>query len=167
MPTVSEQLRRAREAQNLDIYQVAEITKIKTDHIRALESGNFDVFTAPVYIRGFIRTYANALKLEVPGLLAELEQELGRSEKFRKLPPLMNKPRSPLDFLMLQFSRLNWRVAVAGLAGLIFLVLAVAVIRSRTRKPADPLKNLGPGLYKPRPVSGDTLPLPTNAAPRR
>jgi cytoskeletal protein RodZ len=80
MPTVSEQLRRAREAQNLDIYQVAEITKIKTDHIRALESGNFDVFTAPVYIRGFIRTYATALKLEVPGLLAELDQELGRSE---------------------------------------------------------------------------------------
>ena len=37
MVTVSEQLRRAREAQELDIYQVAEITKIKTDHIRALE----------------------------------------------------------------------------------------------------------------------------------
>ena len=103
----------------------------------------------------------------MPGLLAELDQELGRSEKFRKLPPLMNKPRSPLDFLMLQFSRMNWRVAVAVLAGLIFLVLAVAVIRSRTRKPVDPLKNLGPGLYKPRQVSADTLPLPTNPPPRR
>src|SRR5258705_11311017 len=39
MATVAEQLRRAREAQNLNVYQVAEITKIKTDHIRALESG--------------------------------------------------------------------------------------------------------------------------------
>lgn len=167
MPTVSEQLRRAREAQNLDIYQVAEITKIKTDHIRALESGNFDVFNAPVYIRGFIRTYATTLKLELPALLAELDLELGRSEKFRKPPPLMKKPRSPIDFLMLQFSRLNWRVAVAGVAGLIFLVLAAAVIRSRTRQPVDPLKNLGPGLYHSREAAGDTLPLPTNPPPRR
>ena len=41
MVTVSEQLRRARESQKLDIHQVAEITKIKTDHIRALEAGDF------------------------------------------------------------------------------------------------------------------------------
>ena len=34
--SLREQLRRAREDQHLDIYQVAEITKIKTDHIRAL-----------------------------------------------------------------------------------------------------------------------------------
>ena len=51
MATVADQLRRAREAQQLNIYQVAEITKIKTDHIRALESGNYDTFSAPVYIR--------------------------------------------------------------------------------------------------------------------
>ena len=37
MSTVSEQLRLAREQQQLDVYQVAEITKIKTDHVRALE----------------------------------------------------------------------------------------------------------------------------------
>jgi hypothetical protein len=36
MPTVGEQFRHAREAQHLDVYQMAEITKIKTDHIRAL-----------------------------------------------------------------------------------------------------------------------------------
>ena len=146
---VSEQLRLAREAQKLDIYQVAEITKMKTDHVRALESGNFDVFTAPVYIRGFIRTYATMLKLDVPRLLADLDEELGRTEKFREPPPLTRQPRSPVDFLTLQLSRLNWRVAVAGLAGLLFLVLAVAVIRSRTRQPSDPLKDLGPGIYRP------------------
>src|SRR3989441_4247142 len=104
MATVSEQLRLAREAQQLDIYQVAEITKIKTDHIRALESGNFDMFSAPVYIRGFVRTYATMLKLDVPRLLVDLEAELSRSERFRDPPPLTNTPRSPLDFLMLQLT---------------------------------------------------------------
>jgi cytoskeletal protein RodZ len=167
MPTVSEQLRRAREAQKLDIYQIAEITKIKTDHIRALESGNFDTFSAPVYIRGFVRTYAAMLKLDVPQVVAELDAELGRSEKFREPPPLTDQPRGTLDFLMLQFSRLNWRLAVAAVAGLLFLLLTLAVVHNHTRKPDDPLKNLGPGLYQPRRAAGDTLPLPTNMPSRR
>ncbi len=162
MVTVSEQLRLAREAQQLDIYQVAEITKIKTDHLRALESGNFDIFSAPVYIRGFIRTYASMLKLDVPQLLADLEAELGQSDKFREPPPLTKRPRGILDYLTLWFSRMNWRIAVALVALLLFLILAVFMIRSHTRKPARPLKDLGPGLYQPpKGSSGERLPLPT------
>ena len=162
MATVSEQLRQAREQQHLDIYQVAESTKIKTDHIRALESGNFDVFSAPVYIRGFIRTYATMLKLDVSRLLADLDAELGQSEKFRELPPLTDTPRSPVDFLMLQLSRLNWRILFGIGAGIVFLVLAAAVIRSKASKPSDPLKDLAPGQHKAAPgKSGETLPLPT------
>jgi hypothetical protein len=43
----------------------------------------------------------------------------------------------------------------------IFLILAVAVIRNRSSKPTDPLKDLGPGVYQPKPgKSGETLPLP-------
>ena len=160
MVTVSEQLRRAREAQKLDIYQVAEITKIKTDHIRALESGDFDVFSAPVYIRGFIRTYATMLKLDVPQVLEDLDAELNKSEKFCEPPPLVERPRGVLDFLTLQLSRLNWRVAVAVGVLLVFLFLAVIVIRSRTRTPSNPLKDLGPGLYQPPGDAGEKLPLP-------
>src|SRR5256885_16550446 len=108
MPTVAEQLRRAREEQQLNIYQVAEITKIKTDHIRALEDGNYDTFSALVYIRGFVRTYAKVLKLDVSQVVADLEAELEQSNKFRELPPLTKKPRGALDFLMLKLSRMNW-----------------------------------------------------------
>jgi cytoskeletal protein RodZ len=166
MPTVSEQLRLAREQQQLDVYQVAEVTKIKTDHIRALESGTFDVFPAPVYIRGFVRTYAGMLKLDVRRVLAELEGELGQSERFREPPPLTNKPRGALDFVMLQLSRLNWRIAFAVGAIVVFVILAAAVIRSRSSKTSDPLKDLGPGIHKPTPgKSGETLPLPP--APQR
>ena len=160
MATVSEQLRRAREEQHLDIYQVAEITKIRTDHIRALESGNFDMFSAPVYIRGFVRTYGTMLKLDVPRLLADLEAELGQTQKFREPPPLTTKPRGPLDFLMLQLSRLNWRIVFAAAAVALFLVIGVSVIRSRSRRTTDALPDLGPALHQPR--GGETLPLPVS-----
>ena len=78
MSTVAEQLRSAREARKLTVYQVAETTKIRTDHIRALEEGNYEMFSAPVYIRGSVKNYAMLLKLDVPQIMAVLDAELGR-----------------------------------------------------------------------------------------
>jgi cytoskeletal protein RodZ len=164
MPTVAEQLRRAREQQQLNVYQVAEITKIKTDHIRALEAGDYETFSAPVYIRGFVRTYAKALKLDAPQLLAALDAELSHSEKFRELPSLSNEPRSLLDLIMLRLSQTNWRIVLTTLAIALFIVIAMTGLRGcGTQKESDALKNLGPGLYKPSKPdpSGELLPLPT------
>ena len=167
MATVSEQLKLAREHQQLDVYQVAEITKIKTDHIRALESGTYDIFPAPVYIRGFTRTYATMLKLDVARLLADLDAELSRDERFRDHPPLTNTPRSPLDYLMLQLSRMNWRVALGILAAIVVVAGVIVAVRSRSHPGDDPLKDLGPGVYQPKQEKrGETLPLPTPPAKR-
>ena len=101
------------------------------------------------------------LKLDVPQILGDLDAELGQNEKFREPPPLTNRPRGILDYLTLWFSRMNWRITVALIALLFFLALTVAVIKSHTRKPENPLKDLGPGLYQPpKGSSGETLPLP-------
>src|ERR1700756_798414 len=167
MATVAEQLQLAREAKNLTIHQVAEVTKIRTDHVRALEEGNFDAFTAPVYIRGFVRTYATLLKLDLGEIMAALDSELGQTEKFREPPPLVEEERGALDFLTLQLSKVNWRIAVIILAGVgvvggLFGVIAAA----RRHQSADPLAHLAPAVYQPaQPVSGETLPLP--AAPKK
>lgn len=163
MLTVAEQLRRAREEQKLTIYQVAEITKIKTDHIRALEAGRYDTFAAPVYIRGFVRTYAKALKLDVGQLTEALETELGQTRKFREAPSLSNEPRGALDAVLLRLAQLKWQRWAPVLGVLLIVLGGVAAFRScqTTQKP-DPLKKLGPGLYKPPPStnSGDLLPVP-------
>ena len=104
----------ARESQKLTINQVAEVTKIRTDHLRALEEGNFNVFSAPVYIRSFVRSYATMLKLDVTRVMANLDGELGKTEKFREPPPLSEQKRGALDFLTLQLSKVNWRIAWVG-----------------------------------------------------
>ena len=162
MSTVAEQLRSAREARGLTIYQVAEITKIKTDHVRALEEGNYEAFSAPVYIRGFVRTYANLVKLDVPVLMSELDTELGRTDRFNEAPPLSNEPRGFLDVVMLQLSKVNWRLALPTLCAALALFLLVLGYRAwRAHRPKDPLSGLGPGLYQPaQKQAGDTLPLP-------
>ena len=94
MPTVAEQLRAAREARKLTVQQVADATKIRTDHIRALEEGNFNVFSAPIYIRGSVKNYATMLKLDVPQLLAALDAELKGTEKFSEPPPLVEQRKN-------------------------------------------------------------------------
>ena len=161
MATVAEQLRQARETQNLNVYQVAEITKIKTDHIRALEAGTYDSFSAPVYIRGFVRTYAKALKLDVARITDDLEAELSKTEKFAEPPPLMEREKSPVDFFMLQLSKVNWRILapVGVVIVLVFLMVAGFRACKNRKQPEDPLKGLGPGIYQPK-QTGDKLPIP-------
>lgn len=162
MPTVAEQLRAAREAQNLTVHQVADVTKIRTDHIRALEEGNFDVFVAPVYIKGFTRAYAALLKLDVPQVTAQLDAELAQTEKFSEPPDLVPRPRTPLDYIMLQLSLIDWRKAGLGLAVVLAcLVLIGGWLTWRHYATRDPLAGLSPAIYKPGDGSdGETLPLP-------
>ena len=140
MSTVAEKLRQAREAQNLTVNQVADVTKIRTDHIRALEEGNFDVFSAQVYIRGFVRTYATLLKLDVPQTMAMLDTELGKTEKFSEPPPLTEQKKGPLDFLMLQLSKIDPRkgAIVLGIAVLI-LIIATVISTVRNNRARNPL----------------------------
>jgi cytoskeletal protein RodZ len=160
MSTVAEQLRQAREAQKLTIQELAEITKIRSDHIRALEEGNFNIFSAPVYIRGFVRTLSTLLKLDVPQVMSNLESELGATVKFREPPPLTDQPKTPVDFVMLQLSKVNLRrgaLILGGLAAVVIVVYLVAV--NRHAKRTDPLAGLKPGVYQPS-NSGETLPLP-------
>ena len=157
---VAEQLRAAREAKNLTVQQVADATKIRTDHVRALEEGDFSVFSAPIYIRGSVKNYANFLKLDLTQVLPALEAELKGTQKFSEPPPLTVQEKSILDHLTLVLAKLNWKMGVAGVGVVVILiVLAVVVISVRHHHRSDPLSNIKPAIYQPA-NGGDTLPLP-------
>jgi cytoskeleton protein RodZ len=168
MPTVAEQLRIAREGRKLTISQAAETTKIRTDHIRALEDGNYDVFSAPVYIRGFVRSYAMLLKLNVAQIMADLDDELSGTEKYGKPPPLSEHSKGTLDFVMLQLSKVNWNKGVGVLIVLAVIgTLVAGVMVWRNRRVEDPLSGLPPAVYKPASSdAGNTVPLTLPPAQR-
>lgn len=169
MATVAQQLRDARETAGLTVKQVADSTQMRTDHVYALEEGNYDAFVAPVYIRGFVRTYARVVRLEEGPLLAALDAELGQTERFREHPSLTGGRKGALDSLMLLFSRIHWRIVLPVIGILLVLLVALFIERSvRTRRIQDPLTGVGPGLYQPSgSPGGETLSIPTNTPPRR
>lgn len=161
MPTVGEQLRTAREARGLSVHQAAEVTKIRTDHLRALEEANFGMFTAPVYIKGFTRSYATLLKLDVPSLMRQLEAELGGSGKFSEAPA-HGRQGGMIDFVTLHFSRLSPRAALSLILGVVILVATVAALFLWNRAPQTQTQpQIEEGLYRPGgQKSGETLPVP-------
>jgi cytoskeletal protein RodZ len=163
MPTVAEKLRTAREAQNLTIQVVAEKTKIRTDHLRAIEAGDYNVFAAPIYIRGTVKIYATILKLDTDRLLIELDGELNHSAKFSEPPPLNPAGgKSVVDHLTYFLAKLNWKMGVVGLiAAVVCVVVGLVAWGVHHQKTHNPLANLPPAVYQAS-HSGETLPLPAH-----
>ncbi len=62
-------LQRARQARGLTLEEVERDTRISRRYLQALENENFGLLPAPVYARGFLRTYARYLGLEPANLL--------------------------------------------------------------------------------------------------
>jgi cytoskeletal protein RodZ len=165
MPTVAEQLSAAREERKLTIHQLADATKIKTEHIRSLEGGDYRPFSAPVYIRGHVKALARALHLDPNSVLTDLDRELAQTDEFAAPPSLVPKQKGLLDWIMLQISKLQLQLLAPYLVFLILLGgIAWGYMIWRDRQSSDPLENLGQGIYQGQPViGGQYLPLPAGA----
>src|ERR1700733_9064916 len=64
MASLGERLRVAREARGLSLSEVSEQIRIRTVYLAAIEEENWSAIGAPVYVRGFLRTYARFLGLD-------------------------------------------------------------------------------------------------------
>ncbi len=68
-----QQLRQARERQGLAIAQVAAELHLGEKQIDALERERFELFGAPVFVRGHLRNYAMLLKLDSEQMLGHMD----------------------------------------------------------------------------------------------
>lgn len=71
MPDLGERFRAAREARGLSLSDVAEQIRIRSVYLAAIEDENWPAIGAPVYVRGFLRTYARFLGLEPEEVVGE------------------------------------------------------------------------------------------------
>jgi cytoskeleton protein RodZ len=79
MQTIGERLEEARKKKGISIREAAEATKIRGDYLQKFESNHFDIGLTEIYTRGFLRTYANFLKVPADRLLHDYAA-LGRGD---------------------------------------------------------------------------------------
>jgi len=75
--SVGEMLRAAREARGQTIEQVNMATKISVNVLQSLEQDDFESFQSDIYLKGFLRSYAKYLGVEIHDVLRTLDKQRG------------------------------------------------------------------------------------------
>ncbi|TGU70557.1 helix-turn-helix domain-containing protein [Geomonas terrae] len=137
---VGEYLRKAREANGLQLEDAARVTKIGKNYLVAIEAGQFEKLPNAAYIKGFLRLYAGYLSLSGDDIVARYEKGL--------LPPPGPQPPAATKTTEAETKRPGIgsleRVRVAGPgrwavpALLLVAVVVVAVFISEDERPLAP-----------------------------
>jgi hypothetical protein len=143
---IGSSLREARVRQDLDFPELEQLTKIRPKYLRALEEERFDILPAPTYVRGFLRSYAEALGLDGQPFVDEYNSRFAVGEEDAPIrsrrAPQPRRPRPARES----------RIAVLALAGIAVLT-ALVIAAWRFGGPEHPSV---PGLAGQGPAAAPT-----------
>lgn len=117
--TAGERLRAARQAQRLDLADIAQRTRVPIRHLQAIEDGDYSGLPTPTYAIGFARSYARAVGEDEVAIAREVRgrAEVGTPRKPEYVPYATDEPaRTPSGGVML--AGIALAVLIAILAGL-------------------------------------------------
>ncbi len=111
-------LREARLRQGLDFPELEERTKIRPKYLRALEDERFDILPAPTYVRGFLRSYAEAIGLDGQPFVDEYNSRFAVGEddaplRARRVPTAPRRDRESRESRIAMLTLLAITVATA------------------------------------------------------
>ena len=107
-------LKTARESQSLSLEQVSDSTRIRKNLIQAIEEDRYDLLPPPVYVKGFLTSYAAFLGLD-PNEIIRKYQEYIRSLTLSKM-------QEPQKRVLLR-QRINLRLLAIAFAILVAAIL--------------------------------------------
>lgn len=103
MKSIGEKLRSAREAKKISLRDVVKDTNITPIYLEALEEEDFEKFPSETYLIGFLRSYAEYLKLDAEEIVqAYRGHKIG--ESVTPLEELTKPTREPLGATFMGFA---------------------------------------------------------------
>lgn len=90
LQSLGEMLRQARETQALSLQEVEAQTRIRVKFLQALEDGDISVLPSATHARGFLRNYAQFLRLNVDDVIARFVEATGTGA--RPVTQVMTQP---------------------------------------------------------------------------
>lgn len=79
MTELGKRLKEAREAKNISLDELQEMTKIQKRYLIGIEEGNYAIMPGNFYVRAFIRQYAEAVGLDPEEIFEEYKQDIPQS----------------------------------------------------------------------------------------
>jgi transcriptional regulator with XRE-family HTH domain len=122
--SLGERFRAAREQRGLTLSDVAEQVRIRSVYLAALEEENWKAIGAPVYIRGFLRTYARHLGLDPEEAVSEFNaREGGTPQPVGTASPVTKADLRPQGGSLAPFIWIGGIIALALVAFVIYLAV--------------------------------------------
>ncbi len=120
--SVGHLLRNARQARSMSVDDVSRQLRLSVQQVEAIEREDYEKLPGRVFLRGFIRNYANLVKLDAEPIMQLLPDQS---------PVVSPVERTPFQIKEISFSSSqdrNWnRLIIIGLA-LIFLTLIIYLV---------------------------------------
>lgn len=172
-------LKRERESQGLSIEAIHDATNIPLDALRAIEEGYTIRILSPFYIKGFIKIYAQYLKVDVTSVIQDYQRE--------KLPEHVDGKvkdfnwqdlQESIDKILTRKRKRQLLYAAAGILGAFLFFKLIVFIANRPKGPIKKIvkvekkddakiQNVNPGITetkKTQPIESVNVSAPTVAA---
>ncbi|WP_044893702.1 helix-turn-helix domain-containing protein [Bacillus alveayuensis] len=93
MTELGKRLKEAREAKQISLDELQEMTKIQKRYLIGIEEGNYEIMPGTFYVRAFIKQYAEAVGLDSEQLFEEHKHEIPSSQH-EDLPEQLSRVKS-------------------------------------------------------------------------
>ena len=153
--SVGSQLQEARRERKLSLPDVTRETKIQPWVLEALESDRLQELMSPIYVKGFLATYARFLRLDPEPLVAQLPRaHPAPAQQQEELPPAKPAPPIVIQFPWPLVRRMAKGLAVtAAVAAMIVINPLKWVSRIHLSLPAVSLPKLAKSERSGKPAS--------------
>jgi transcriptional regulator with XRE-family HTH domain len=152
MPVLGERFRAAREARGLTLSEVAEEIRIRSVYLSAIEEENWSAIGAPVYTRGFLRTYARFLGIEPEEAVAAFNTATGTLPATAAPPALDDVRTRRASGRGGGLSPLIWVASIVAIALVAFVVYNALTLHPQRPEPiAAASQSASPAAASPTP----------------
>jgi len=94
--TLGEKLKKIRSDRRVSLGEISRVTRIPVKYLEYLDAGNYEKLPVDVYVKGFLRSYAEYLGIDEKILIRLYEKEKGIRKNLDKDKP-KEKPRQPIS----------------------------------------------------------------------